>query len=160
VKNVEQGLQLLQQNYSSEFVQIVARLVSGNSHISEISRALADRVMDEYDIALDTSDGLQSHLREEYENGRLFRLAMKLGFVNERFHVDNSNEWSECGDRYILKLFRDYVFHQNDDGVPILDAGHVISSLNKLDVGDQEQILLCSRDQKDLLIVSFRDIRR
>ena len=35
-----------------------------------------------------------------------------------------------------------------------------MSSLNKLDMGDQEQMLLSSRDNKDLLVVSFSDVRR
>ncbi len=43
--------------------------------------------------------------------------------------------WSETGDRYILKLFRDYVFHQvYEDGSPALDFGHVVDSLNKVPV--------------------------
>jgi hypothetical protein len=40
--------------------------------------------------------------------------------------------WSETGDRYLLKLFRDYVFHQVDSsGKPIVDIGHVLRCLNK-----------------------------
>jgi hypothetical protein len=70
-------------------------------------------------------------------------------------------QWSETGDRYVLKLFRDYVFHQtHTDGAPALDAGHVVTALNKLDCGDPEQMLLSSRDNKDLLVVSFADVRR
>jgi PAB-dependent poly(A)-specific ribonuclease subunit 3 len=37
---------------------------------------------------------------------------------------------------------------------------HVLSSLNKLDAGDSEEILLSSRDGKDLLVVTFADVRR
>ena len=37
---------------------------------------------------------------------------------------------------------------------------HVLSSLNKLDAGDPEEILLSSRDGKDLLVVTFADVRR
>lgn len=41
--------------------------------------------------------------------------------------------WAETGDRYPLKLFRDYVFHQVDaNGQPVLDLAHVIESLNKV----------------------------
>lgn len=41
--------------------------------------------------------------------------------------------WSETGDRYLLKLFRDYLFHQVDEeGNPVLDLGHVVESLNKV----------------------------
>lgn len=35
--------------------------------------------------------------------------------------------------RYILKLFRDYVFHSiGVDGSPVLDLSHVLTSLNKV----------------------------
>ena len=41
--------------------------------------------------------------------------------------------WSETGDRYLLKLFRDYVFHQVDEqGKPLVDLGHVLEALNKV----------------------------
>eukprot|EP01043_Picozoa_sp_COSAG02_P025315 COSAG02_NODE_1418_length_12720_cov_20.079629_3_plen_54_part_00 len=37
---------------------------------------------------------------------------VKLGFINERPEHNRDERWSETGDRYMLKLFRDYVFHQ------------------------------------------------
>ena len=41
-----------------------------------------------------------------------------------------------AGDRYLLKLFRDFVFHQvGDDGAPLLDWGHIAEALAKLDAG-------------------------
>lgn len=41
--------------------------------------------------------------------------------------------WSETGDRYIIKLFRDYVFHQVDEnGNPVVNLSHVLTSLNKV----------------------------
>lgn len=41
--------------------------------------------------------------------------------------------WSEMGDRYVVKLFRDFVFHQLDEeGHPLLDLGHVMACLNKV----------------------------
>lgn len=41
--------------------------------------------------------------------------------------------WSETGDRYIIKLFRDYVFHQVDEsGNPVVNLSHVLSCLNKV----------------------------
>jgi len=43
--------------------------------------------------------------------------------------------WCETGDRYLLKLFRDYLFHQvNADGTPWIDMAHVIQCLNKVDM--------------------------
>ena len=104
---------------------------------------------------------MHNNLRNEYENGRLLRLLLKLGYVNERPEYSRAPQWSETGDRYVLKLFRDYVFHQNQaDGAPVLEVGHVISALNKLDAGDMEKIMLCSRDNKDVLVVSFNDVRK
>ena len=41
--------------------------------------------------------------------------------------------WSETGDRYLLKLFRDYVFHQYDpEDKPVIDMTHVVQCLNKV----------------------------
>lgn len=65
------------------------------------------------------------------------------------------NSWSETGDRYLVKLFRDYVFHQVDESnTPIIDMGHVIDSLNKLDVGTEDKIVLSSRDGDSILLAS------
>lgn len=41
--------------------------------------------------------------------------------------------WSETGDRYIIKLFRDYVFHQIDENNnPVTNLSHVLTCLNKV----------------------------
>lgn len=41
--------------------------------------------------------------------------------------------WSETGDRYMLKLFRDYLFHQVDEnGAPWMDMAHIVQCLNKV----------------------------
>ena len=54
--------------------------------------------------------------------------------TDDRFELDP--RWSDTGDRYILKLFRDYVFHSiSVDGSPILDLSHVLTSLNKVSRG-------------------------
>lgn len=42
-------------------------------------------------------------------------------------------EWSETGDRYLLKLFRDYLLHQvTESGAPWIDFAHIVSTLNKV----------------------------
>ena len=59
-------------------------------------------------------------------------------------------------DRYILKLFRDFVFHQvTEDGRPFLDMSHVIHALNRLDAGSPDKVTLVSRDEQNVLVVSF-----
>ncbi len=57
------------------------------------------------------------------------------------FRMALDPSWSETGDRYILKLFRDYVFHQvTEDGHPWVDLSHVVYSLNKLEAGSREKV--------------------
>lgn len=76
-----------------------------------------------------------------------------------RYGVDPN--WAETGDRYPLKLFRDYVFHQVDaNGRPVLDVAHVLECLNKLDAGSLERILLVSRDEQSCLVLSYRELKR
>jgi PAB-dependent poly(A)-specific ribonuclease subunit 3 len=158
-KNTEDAIVLLKQHYSIDFQRVIGALLSGKLTVTQICNnpTVADRIHDELDTSMAATDALHSHLRNEYENGRLLRLLMKLGFINER----PGDEWSETGDQYLLKLFRDHVFHQvTGEGLPILDAGHVITALNKLDAGDPEDILMSSRDGKDLLVVSYTDVQR
>jgi PAB-dependent poly(A)-specific ribonuclease subunit 3 len=51
------------------------------------------------------------------------------------------------------------VFHQADGaGRPVMDLGHVVTSLNKLDAADEEKIVLSSRDGKSIFIVSYADV--
>lgn len=53
-----------------------------------------------------------------------------------RFNMDAA--WSETGDRYLLKLFRDYLFHQVDaNGAPWLDMAHIVQCLNKVKIKRQ-----------------------
>ena len=69
---------------------------------------MAMRAFDELDDAYMCIDERHTSLSGIYESGRALRLLLKLAFVNERpeFGIDTS--WSESGDCYILKLFRDF----------------------------------------------------
>lgn len=133
-----------------------------------------------FDASLHEADSLTSNLARELENARLVRLLTKLNMVLERPDVTltpastNPNQaaaphtlnhsspaWSETGERYYLKLFRDYVFHQVDaDGRPVLDLGHVLMCLNKLDAGIEEKVMLVSRDEQNCFVVSYREVKR
>ena len=76
---------------------------------------------------------LDASLFRESENGRLLRILIKMGLINERPEFQGDPSWSETGNRYMLKLFRNFVFHQVDSsGVPVFDMGHIIESLNKV----------------------------
>lgn len=66
---------------------------------------------------------------------------------------------SEAEERYLLVLFMDYVFHQTDDvGCKILNYGHVVACLLKVDASDNEQLLLVSHDERTILVSSYVEV--
>lgn len=128
--------------------------------LDEVQQMLAMRAFGHLEKTYNFADALESELCKELDNGRLFRLMVKLGFINERPEYDFSTSWSETGDRFPLKLFRDYVFHQVDEeGNPVLDVSHVVECLNKLEVGTEERVLLMSRDEKSMLVLAYKDLK-
>ena len=130
--------------------------------IEQFVKGISGQVTNCLNQALQQDDQLHSELSRELENGRLVRLMAKLNFINERPEFDHDRQWSETGDRYFLKLFRDYVFHQVDpqDGSPVVDLWHVLTCLNKLDAGVEERIGLVSRDEQNVLVVTYRELKR
>ncbi|KAI0502998.1 hypothetical protein F5B22DRAFT_577415 [Xylaria bambusicola] len=122
---------------------------------------LATHIDDVCVASFNAYDEATIHLGRELENGRLVRLLAKLGTINERPEFDGDPNWSETDHRYTLKLFRDYVFHQVDShGNPVLDLGHIISCLNKLDAGTEEKIYLTSRDHQSTFLVTYRELKK
>ena len=122
---------------------------------------MASDIMTVFDASLHLNDELTTDLNRELENSRLVRLLAKLNLVNNRPEYDQDQQrWSEQGNRFYLSLFRDYVFHQIDaHGNPMLDLGHVISCLNKLDAGSEEKMSLVTRDEMTVLVVSYREVK-
>lgn len=105
------------------------------------------------------NDHIEAYLSRELENSRLVRLLIKMGFINERPEFDHNPQWHESGDRFLLKLFRDYVFHQvNEVGDPVVDLAYVLSCLNKLDAGSDERMILVSRDERACFIVTYKEV--
>lgn len=134
---------------------------------------IADQLASVFDSELHAQDTLTNTLGRELESSRIVRLLVKLNMINERPELDASQHvpgtasanptsiWAETGERYYLKLFRDYVFHQVDaNGHPVTDLAHVLDCLNKLDAGTDEKIMLISRDEQNMLIVSYREVKR
>lgn len=125
-----------------------------------ISKYAFSHLAQNFDSALQYEDSLEAELVRELENGRLVRLLSKFGFINERPEFDHDRNWSETGERYFIKLFRDYVFHSVDEhGMPVVDMAHVLSCLNKLDAGVEEKVMLVSRDEQNCFIVSYKEVR-
>lgn len=122
---------------------------------------ISSQLMSTFDSSLHLDDQLTSDLSRELENGRLVRLMTKLNLINERPEYDHDRQWSENGERYFLKLFRDFVFHQVDaQGDPVVDLGHVLACLNKLDAGSDERITLVSRDEQSCFVVSYKELKK
>jgi PAB-dependent poly(A)-specific ribonuclease subunit 3 len=160
------------QHFSAEVVNLCMTLIQSGSvqqqqqqqpplSIVDVSRALSQRLLDEQETAYRALDRTTQALAAEYDSGRAMRLMLKLAFVNERPEFGHDRRWSQSGDCYILMLFRDFVFHQADGaGYPVMDLGHVVTALNKLDAASEEQIVLASRDGHSLLVVTYADVAR
>ncbi|CAN8100035.1 unnamed protein product [Discula destructiva] len=128
---------------------------------ANLIKFIAPQIVDVFDKNLQYADTLTSELHRELENGRLARLLMKLGMINERPEHDHDPNWSEHGDRFPLKLFRDFVFHRVDElGRPVFDMGHMLNSLNKLDAGSNERIRLTTRDNQNDFIISYAELKK
>ena len=87
--------------------------------IFDLCHHLSGPIIQELESASRYTDELESSLGLELENGRLLRLIVKMGWIAERslesvvgVSESNGSQWSETGDRYPIKLFRDFVFHQ------------------------------------------------
>jgi len=162
VQNYQKSLEYVSKQYSSALKEQIYLMVSGQiKNIDELSRNIAAQTLQNFNASLHYEDTLESELMRELENGRLIRLLCKFGFINERPDFDHDPRWSETGDRYYIKLFRDYVFHSVDEnGNPVVDMAHVLTCLNKLDAGVDEKVMLVSRDSLNCFVVSYKDLKR
>ncbi|KAJ1499903.1 hypothetical protein HMI56_004140 [Coelomomyces lativittatus] len=141
--------------------QRVCQQLRAGGSVKDVIAHHAHGLLDELEHWRRNQDVLDWELRKSKENDRLARLLIKLNFITERPEYLQDPSWSETGDRYFLKLFRDYVFHMVDEeGRPSLDLGHVIASLNKLDAGVPDQVVLTSRDDRNYLIVSYAELKK
>jgi PAB-dependent poly(A)-specific ribonuclease subunit 3 len=144
---------------------VVALLPSNPTRARGITRAaalwdmLGERVSEELSTLTGNLNSVLQQQMQHMHSSRALRVLIKLGFVLDRPEYEKDLRWGESGDRYILKLFRSYVFHQNDDSGVILDWGHVACCLHKLDVGSEEKLLLLSKDDTSVVVTSFQEMR-
>lgn len=156
----------LGRTYTAELRDTVAWLLTpaqapATKSIDDFLGGISSHLVSAFDNSLHAMDTQMSELSREVENGRLFRLMAKLGTINERPEYEGDRNWSENGERYMLKLFRDYVFHQVDaDGRPVIDLGHILTCLNKLDAGIDEKVSLTSRDEQTTFVVTYRELKK
>lgn len=165
IRDIARSMEYINSNYSGHLNELIISLCnkkpSNAMTIEDIPSIISHAAWDQMERLTEYNDTLEAELSKTIENGRLYRLVVKLGFINERPEQETSSSWSETGDRYLIKLLRDYIFHQvSEDGVPVLDFAHVTDCLNKLDVGVSEKIMLSSRNEKSALIVSYKEMKR
>jgi PAB-dependent poly(A)-specific ribonuclease subunit 3 len=157
-------LAVLHHRYSPELAKLIVLPFQERCNIYDLLAQASRGLLNEVDSLYAHSDALEEHLGKQFESERVSRLLMKMSLINERPQVGGkltADAWSETGDRYLIKLFRDYVFHQTDEhGRPWMDLGHIIDCLNKLDVGSDERVLLNSRNGKSFFVVTYQDVRR
>jgi PAB-dependent poly(A)-specific ribonuclease subunit 3 len=164
--NPTKAMEHFNRAYSPQLNSSVYWLLSGmqkdqDRNIDIFISGISTQLISTFDSSLHLDDQLTSDLSRELENGRLVRLMTKLNFINERPEYEHDRQWSENGERYFLKLFRDYVFHQVDaQNAPVVDLGHVLTCLNKLDAGSEEKVTLISRDEQSCFVVSYKELKK
>ncbi|CRK95864.1 CLUMA_CG009311, isoform A [Clunio marinus] len=160
---IQHSIDLISRHYSSDLKNLITYLLSPNkmkSIVEGVMPKIGVRFYHHVEYLEKQSDMMENELLKEMDNGRLLRLLFKLGCINER-ELNLDVTWSETGNRYMLKLFRDYLFHSvTDDGSPWLDYSHVISTLNKLDAGTMEKVQLMSRDEQSVLVLTYAELKQ
>ncbi|KAK4239098.1 hypothetical protein C8A03DRAFT_14482 [Achaetomium macrosporum] len=166
LNNVPAALDSLFAKYSANLKDAVAWLIAppnpGESKsIDNFISGIAAHMTTFFDLSLQDNDDKQFHLAKELENGRVARSVMKLMTIVERGDLGGAQGWSETGDRYQLKLFRDYVFHRVEaDGKPNLSIGHMLSCMSKLEAGIDEMVVLTSRDNETVFVLTYRELKK
>jgi PAB-dependent poly(A)-specific ribonuclease subunit 3 len=99
------------QNYGPELHHLIVQLLLPSKappSIYDVSNVIANHAMDELELQQNMLDRTEAALSAEYDSGRALRLLLKMGYVNERPELGMNRRWTESGDCYVLKLFRDY----------------------------------------------------
>ncbi len=107
---ISDALAFASSQYSPLMNHFVAYLMKssgdgGDQHpptVEEAIKLVSSHMGDCLDLALSATDALQDHLSMEYDNGRLLRLLIKLGTLNERPEHRSGGAWSETGDRQVV----------------------------------------------------------
>jgi len=162
-ENLQQSMELVTSNYSTDLRNLIMYLLTNPQRVKSVNDLMpmiGARFYTALDTCIQRTDTLEMELQRDIESARMFRLLTKLGTVVDRTELNMDTAWAETGDRYMLKLFRDYMFHQvMEDGRPFLDMAHVITNLNRLDAGIPDKVCLMSRDEQNVLVVSYSELK-
>ena len=146
---------------SPSIAHVIAELVSPQGSAESVIAISGSFVAYKAEQLESTQDVLVSELRKFTDLSRLHKTLVKICAISDRVNLLDDWRWANTGDRYIVQLFRDYVFYQNDEvGRPFLDIGHVTDCLAKVDVGSFEPLMLMNRDGSSVLVTNYNDVRR
>lgn len=162
-ENLSASLELVARTYSPDLKNLILYLLSNSAarrSVNDLMPMIGARFYTQVEALEKRADVFEDQLAREIDNGRLLRILVKLGVVNERPELNMDSSWSETGDRYMLKLFRDYLFHGvTAEGRPWLDQAHLAHCLNQLDAGTNQKVELMSRDEQSVLVVSYAELK-
>lgn len=178
----QSDLELVCQNYSEDLFNVIIALLGlkktengqiimspKHPEVTDTMPYIGARFYTHLENSFKNNDQITKQLEKHCSTGRLFRSLMKICSICERPAKSISRagfqsgyeSWAETDQRYLIKLFRDYLFHSVDEqGRPWMNLNHVVCSLNKVDCGSREKITLTSRDEQNMFIVTFADIKR
>ena len=151
------SMQHVASNYSTDLARLIQYLIGPAPGYKKTLNDLMPMIGARFYTELETQSGytnlLESELSKEVQNGRLMRLITKLEFVIDRPEHKGDPRFGETGDRFLLKLMRDYIFHQTaENGEPWLDLAHVVQCLNNLDYGSPSKVCLVTPDEKNIMV--------
>ncbi|XP_043190222.1 PAN2-PAN3 deadenylation complex subunit pan3-like [Amphibalanus amphitrite] len=161
--NFSTSISIVERHYSADLKALIMSLLMPPRPrtIEDVMPLIGARFYQQLDTSGRLAERLEDELGREVQNGRLFRLLAKMSAITERPELNLEPSWAETGDRYMLKLFRDYVFHAvTDEGRPFLDMAHVVQCLNKLDAGSSDKICLMSRDMQNVLVATYAELKQ
>lgn len=149
--------------FSSELKAFVFRLLRAETvSAHELLLAYGHRALPLLQQQQQLADALEQLLFREAVRNRLMFLLSKICFIADRpGPVCGEERWSALSERYIVGLFRDYLFFQRGSlNEPVLDLAHVFDGLAKCDSGAPESALLMSADGASVLLTPYKDIKR
>lgn len=160
--NLAASMDLVARTYSSDFKNVILYLLSSTNRrsLTDLMPMIGARYYTQIEALQRRADVFEDQLAHEIDNSRILRILIKLGVINERPELNLDGSWSETGDRYLLKLFRDRLFHGvSADGRPWIDLAHLTAALNNLDGGTEERVELISRDEQSVLVVTYAELK-
>ncbi|KAJ6254196.1 deadenylation complex subunit pan3 [Anaeramoeba flamelloides] len=166
IENINDSIELvLKSNYSTKLKDLIKYLLMyENSQesptIEKIVLMINDDILNHLENVYQENDITSCQLEKEVDNGQILNLLFKLLSIVEKPNLLKDKTWSTTGNRRLLQLFKDSCFHQVDENnLPVIDYLHVMESLKKIDAGMNENLLLYTKDEKSLFVVTYNELK-